>query len=136
MKQPVRPFKNTLKLLILILTISLASCSGLIEEAVDAAAPKEIEDKNKTNFDALTCESQGGTVENVCMQNQLFCIQSYSDAGKTCTDSSECLGDCRVEGQFIEANTETSGFCSADNNPCGCFQAVEAGIAEYAICVD
>ncbi|MCF8504510.1 MAG: hypothetical protein K9G59_06310 [Caulobacter sp.] len=66
----------------------------------------------------------------------MTCIVSYRDAGKACTDGSQCLGK-RCTGEFEnkpDANPAT-GACAATNNPFGCQTIIRDGKAA-TICVD
>ena len=65
------------------------------------------------------------------------CVVTYTDAGKACQDSSDCQGKCKNTGEFLDANAKTqSGQCASDSSPFGCYQAIEEGVTQPAICVD
>ena len=65
------------------------------------------------------------------------CVVSYSDAGKACQDSSDCQGKCKTTGEFVDANAKNqSGQCASDSSPFGCYQMIEEGVTQPAICVD
>lgn len=82
------------------------------------------------------CEAVGGEVRPDGLAGSEQCIQTMPDAGKACTDSSECLAGCKIEGEFVDFNTPAIGQCSQNDSPFGCFQTVEDGLAAPAICVD
>ena len=65
------------------------------------------------------------------------CVVNYSDAGKACQESSDCQGKCKNTGEFIESGTKNhSGQCASDSSGFGCYQTIEKGVAQPAICVD
>ncbi len=83
------------------------------------------------------CTKQGGKLEKQGMAQCYLCTIEYADAGKTCSDSSECDGACLNYGDFIPAGkTNQKGQCSKDNSPFGCYQKIEKGMAKHAMCVD
>lgn len=82
------------------------------------------------------CEAVGGEVRPDGLAGSEQCIQTMPDAGKACTDSSECLAECKVVGEFVDFNVAAVGQCSQNDSPFGCFQTVEDGLATPAICVD
>ena len=83
------------------------------------------------------CEAAGGEVRRDGMAGWEHCIQEYADAGAACSDASDCLGRCMIDGEFTAAGQPTdAGRCEANNSPFGCFQTVENGVATAALCVD
>ncbi len=65
------------------------------------------------------------------------CVVNYSDAGKACQESSDCQGKCKNTGEFIESGAKNhSGQCASDSSGFGCYQTIEKGVAQPAICVD
>lgn len=83
------------------------------------------------------CTAKGGAF---LQQGRLGCYQclvTYTDAGKACQDSTDCQGKCKNTGEFIAANVKTqSGQCASDSSLFGCYQTIEKGVAQPAICVD
>ena len=88
--------------------------------------------------DAASCKTQGGDWRPVCRMQQPACITTFPDAGKACTDGSQCAGDCLAspEAGFADGGATATGICAANNDPCGCKQKIEDGKATSAICVD
>ena len=62
------------------------------------------------------------------------CILDYTDAGKACTDGSQCQGDCLATDS--EGKTPAVGQCAADSNTFGCRARIADGVAEPMRCVD
>jgi len=124
-----------MKVLLLILATLFVGCVPTPEKDMDEPTT-DVRQETLSQIDVSACLDKGGVIKNVCMLAVPTCIQSYKDAGKECIDSSDCSGDCRIENEFVVAGAKTAGFCSADNNPCGCYQLVVNGKAEDALCAD
>ncbi|MDP3493994.1 MAG: hypothetical protein Q8R82_12845 [Hyphomonadaceae bacterium] len=88
--------------------------------------------------DEASCKTQGGDWRPVCRMQQPACITTFPDAGKACTDGSQCAGDCMAspEAGFADGGAAATGVCASNNDPCGCKQKIEDGKATAAICVD
>ena len=102
-------------------------------------ADDKLENQRKealSKIDILACLDSGGVIKSVCMLGIPACVHTHNDAGKKCTSSADCQGDCRADGDFLEVGTNAVGSCSIDSDPCGCYQLIEAGLAEFALCVD
>ena len=83
------------------------------------------------------CAAKGGAFSQQGMLGCYQCVLIYTDAGKACQDSSDCQGKCKNTGEFLDANAKTqSGQCASDSSPFGCYQTIEEGVAQPAICVD
>lgn len=80
------------------------------------------------------CATLKGDWRPICMMGKPACVVTYKDAGKSCADSSECSGRCQTSG--AQPGSETRGQCTANSDPCGCFQLVENGKAGYPLCAD
>ena len=106
--------------------------AGPVAEA-PAAAPEQI-----VATDEASCKTQGGDWRPVCRMQQPACITTFPDAGKACTDGSQCAGDClaSAEGGFAAGGSAATGVCASDNDPCGCKQKIEDGKATAAVCAD
>ncbi len=84
----------------------------------------------------LDCQKQGGTLKKQGMAQCYMCTINYADAGKVCSDSSNCQGACLNYNNFAPVGKATKGQCAKTNSPFGCYQRVEKGVAKNAICVD
>lgn len=85
---------------------------------------------------ASSCLAGGGTMKQVGKLQSWKCITPYKDAGKACTDSSQCEGDCQTSVTTQTDTTPISGTCQVDNSHFGCSATVEKGKLGRAICVD
>jgi hypothetical protein len=81
------------------------------------------------------CAKAGGEVRPVCMRGLPMCVVNFSDAGKACKDGKECMGRCLGDSS-TPMNQPATGKCAATNDPCGCFQLVENGVAQPTLCAD
>lgn len=89
-----------------------------------------------TTAERAICEAAGGEVRRDGLAGWEQCIQTPPDAGQACSDSSDCLDRCMLVGEFTEYGAPATGQCSQSDSPFGCFQTVENGRAEPALCVD
>lgn len=89
--------------------------------------------------DAAQCAKKGGEIRPVCRRGTPTCVLAYADAGRTCSDSSQCQGRCVVDRENelpAPAAGKSTGVCEADSDPCGCSAEVIGGVAQPARCVD
>ncbi len=90
-----------------------------------------------TEKKVIDCQKQGGSLQKQGMAQCYMCTIEYADAGKACSDGSECQGACLNYNDFIPAGkTNQQGQCAKTNSPFGCYQVIEKGVAKHAMCVD
>ncbi|KGK56969.1 hypothetical protein NC00_15230 [Xanthomonas cannabis pv. phaseoli] len=85
--------------------------------------------------DAAACTAKGGQLRPVGRMQTVRCIVPYADAGKTCSDNSDCSGDCLVTS-IVPTGAATTGTCQRDSDRFGCRQEVIAGKGQAALCID
>ncbi|HWQ88133.1 hypothetical protein [Brevundimonas sp.] len=87
---------------------------------------------------AADCIARNGTMQPVGRMQTMQCVIRYADAGKRCTDSDQCAGECRTADVTARPaeGAAVAGVCQADSNRFGCFTRVEDGKAEATLCVD
>ena len=86
---------------------------------------------------AQACTAKGGAFSQQGMLGCYQCVVSYTDAGKVCQDGSDCQGQCKNTGEFIDSHANNQkGQCASDSSVFGCYQTIEKGVAQPAICVD
>lgn len=117
--------------------LSTAACAPTpkpqaTSEAAEAPAQPSAEQQESD------CKAKGGILQPVCRLGRVTCIVKFSDAGKACTDGSQCesqkcLAD--VTGPR-DPNAPVSGQCKATNDPCGCSTPVEDGKLGVGVCID
>lgn len=81
------------------------------------------------------CTAKGGAMQPVGKAQIPTCVIPYADAGKACTDKSQCQGACVLEGN-LEAAGDVTGQCQKTNRQFGCYAKVVNGKSTGAICVD
>lgn len=65
------------------------------------------------------------------------CVIAYADAGKQCTSSEQCRGDCRAaDVTAVVPGRPAAGLCQATSEAFGCHARVEGGVAQAALCID
>ncbi|AMT97006.1 MULTISPECIES: hypothetical protein [Psychrobacter] len=115
-----------------LLFISACQTPAMTEEQNNAnSASKSVE------MLAKECLAKGGEYTKEGRLQAYRCVQQFSDAGKSCSDSSECQGKCTNSDTAIEAGkTNVKGTCAANDTPFGCRQTIEGGVAKGFLCVD
>ncbi|ABE75189.1 hypothetical protein [Psychrobacter cryohalolentis] len=89
------------------------------------------------NETVQACTAKGGAFSQRGRLGCYQCVVTYTDAGKACQDSTDCQGKCKNTGKFIKSGTKNqSGQCASDSSGFGCYQTIEKGVAQPAICVD
>jgi len=136
----------------LIIAFSFAACTSHVEtptpsESSTTATTKtnatytpitfELENREDEPTDAerMRCTDAGGTVQRDGILGFYRCTQDLPDGGKACSNSSECLGRCLVQGEVADDGTAV-GACQRTDSPFGCFSMVENGRATPGFCVD
>ena len=89
-------------------------------------------------LDKAACAAKGGHVTQGGLLGFWGCEIPFPDAGKACSDKSDCAGRC-----YAADNTDRSaapgkakGKCQATNSPFGCHAEIDKGVVEPALCVD
>lgn len=105
-----------------------------------AAPPKTIDDLRAESLAAIDkegCAAKGGEVRQEGMLGTYRCTVPYADAGKTCTDKSDCEGKCLLPPESEAATGEAAtGACQANDSPFGCYAEIVDGKIAAALCVD
>lgn len=90
-----------------------------------------------TAEERAACTAVGGDIVRDGLAGYDRCRQYFSDAGKSCTDSTDCLGRCDVPpNTSVDLDQPVTGQCTANDSPFGCYQSVTDGSAAPPICVD
>lgn len=107
-------------------------CTGLIpateEEfnkipTISSLDPSQVLPLNTGESQQEICEQEGGKwTSGEPQYGGQRCIKSYADAGKKCTNSDQCLGDCVTN---IVSNLGKEGTCQKTNDRELCFNPVE-----------
>lgn len=117
-------------LIIILFAVLLAACSSNRSASETSGAAAQA-----PNF-AQQCERSGGSWTRGGIALFYGCLRPAADAGKSCTDSSQCSHHCNATpGTSPAPGTATSGQCQADNNYAGCQIEIRKGIAQPRYCV-
>ena len=106
----------------------LVLADGMIDNAVQQAL----------TANPAACARAGGALQPVCRMQMPMCLITFTDAGKSCTDGAHCgSGRCyAAPPTAASGGSGPTGQCAPTNNPCGCNQRVEDGVALPTLCVD
>lgn len=82
------------------------------------------------------CRSEGGAVRGVGIFGTAACVKRFADAGKICSDKSQCQGLCKAPESSI-VGSRSIGTCQEDTHDIyGCYDKVEQGIVVGGVCLD
>ena len=98
-------------------------------ESPEFAGHCQADGKSEPIDAAAACKARGGDIRPVCRRHVPTCVVRYADAGKACTDKSDCQGRCLV-------GSEGTGQCEVDDDPCGCKIEMKGGKQAGGRCVD
>lgn len=116
--------------------LGLAACSPT--PAPEPVVPTaEVPEPPQMTVSSSACTARGGEMRQVGRAQTWQCVIKYAEAGKRCTDGSQCEGDCEIPGNSgIAAGAAATGVCQADSNRFGCRTTVENGKAGNTLCID
>lgn len=107
--------------------------------AVLAACAQTVATQAVDSPDLTNCAARGGVVDTVGRLQRTVCRVPYADAGKTCSDKSDCAARCildREAGDAEAASGPVQGKCQQHQTQFGCFSEVDGGKVISTICVD
>ena len=110
------------RLSLLLVSVVLAACSQWQARPTDQKArPFALIELDK-------CEGSGGTIQARGINSRAVCVLPFKDAGKACSDKSDCQGVCFAAPNAILGKDHSSGTCQKDpyDFPT-CFQSVSQG---------
>lgn len=128
-----------LKALLLVAGLALAACSPTPapEPVVPVVPAVQAPEKATMTIRDSACTARGGEMQQVGRMQSWQCVVKFADAGKRCTDASQCEGQCEIAGNSgIAAGASATGVCQADSNRFGCRTTVENGKAGNTLCID
>jgi len=112
------------------LTFSLAACYNTAP--TETTTPAKPAGPISSQAD---CTAAGGKWEQVGLAGSLACVLKTKDAGKSCTDSSQCEERCLATADPVD-DTNMIGQCQTSNQPFGCFAEMENGAPGPTLCID
>ena len=121
------------------LAIILSACTGSVVPS-QAGQYEQHGLSLKQRADSLkseqACVAQQGEWRKVGKRQRFACILPASDAGKACTDSSQCEVACVSPSLSAQPAGEVTGQCQATTHRFGCRAFVENGKVGPALCID
>jgi len=136
----------------LVAAFLLTSCDPVVstQETVPSANAGAASKSSPVVDTQPACESAGGQWLPDCSPNAPRCLMPYADAGKQCTDSSECesnmcitdLEEVCTAGEGCKAphvpkpGESASGICKRNNERCGSFIEIKGGLAQVPYHID
>jgi len=107
------------------------------DEAVAAEPVAADEPREPSAPDPVECKARGGKIRPVCRMQVPACVVRFADAGKRCTDKSQCQGLCLLDGDHpADLGAPAHGRCQEEDDPCGCKIEVKNGKVAGGRCVD
>jgi hypothetical protein len=125
---------------VLLIAITLCGCTTMgasADKVAKVPGPWVSTSDGKTNITAADrerCSAVGGEIRQTGFIN-FSCVYPAPDAGKRCTDGSQCNGKC-LAPEETAPNVHTEGQCSDMVNRGGCANFVINGVATGMLCVD
>lgn len=116
---------------ILAAALVLAACA----QKTAVAPPASTEWPPSQDMTEAECKIAGGNWGPVGLMGTPACTLKSPDAGKQCSDSSECAGDCWSDS-VAAVGSRSTGVCQPTNMPFGCHSEVKGGVVQPALCVD
>ena len=89
-----------------------------------------------SQIDQRACLARGGAIRGVGMFAMPACVIPFADAGKSCSDMSECLGKCIVYNGDLPEGAPSTGTCQHDDHLDGCWAEIVDGRIGRGWCVE
>jgi hypothetical protein len=122
------------KLVVVAAVLVTCSCSS----RHDWHMQKSVERSREVAFaqvDQEKCRAEGGTVRGVGMFGTPACVKPFQDAGKVCSDKSECAGLCKAPSDS-PIGLRSSGTCQRDSQDIYGCNRIEQGLVVGGVCLD
>jgi hypothetical protein len=129
----MRPFAS---LVLFALTLGACTQTPVAEES---AAPLPAAVAATGAGSGGKCDRPGQFWARRGLAGERMCVTPYPDAGKACSDRSDCTGRCIADYEAVKGQTSGSpavGKCQADDALFGCYAEVAQGRLGPRICVD
>ena len=115
---------------------ALCGCSSVFEQRMERNVDRMRSDE-LAKIDQEQCKAEGGLIRGVGIFGTPACVKPYPDAGKTCSDRSECQGLCKSIPDAVIGSSPATGTCQRDTHDIfGCYNEIKAGVVVAGMCVD
>ncbi|MBK1634939.1 hypothetical protein [Rhodovulum adriaticum] len=104
--------------------LPLSACLGENPDPLDPQGRSAAE----LRAQKAACEADGGTFAHGGLSG-LMCIRTLEDAGKACTRSTDCIGECVV-------NDSGRGQCYGQSPMFGCHVMLDEKGDKFEMCID
>ena len=121
-------------------TLIARTCLSLSLLAVCTAAVAQ--QSRKLSVEAQRqCLASGGKLAIMGLSGNEGCVRPTPDAGKSCTDGTQCKAGCFLDERqpgFKQpaAGSKVAGVCAPTDFPFGCRTAVVKGTVGIGLCID
>jgi|GEM_PF-2603030 hypothetical protein len=82
------------------------------------------------------CDAEHGKWQRIGKAGFPACVHQSRDAGKACSDASECQFGCDAGMQKPASSGPVTGKCAANDDHFGCHAWVEHGRIKESVCAD
>ena len=122
-------------LTVLIVVCFICGCSSWQDWRMQKSAERS-RAATLATIDQEQCRAEGGFIRGVGIFGTPACVKPLPDAGKVCSDKSECQGLCKAPEDAVVGSSSTS-TCQADTHDIyGCYDMIEKGTVVGGICFD
>lgn len=127
------------KLILTAVFAALCACAPALAPETTPPTSQAAAPRPGDSTDIANCAARGGVVDTVGRMQRQVCRVPYVDAGKTCSNKSDCTARCILdneEGGEVPAKGKVTGQCQQYQTQFGCFSEVDGGLVKSTICVD
>ena len=122
-------------------TMLISACGGTSSSKMDKPAEPtkpvaSLSELARSLKSESSCKAKGGQWQRVGMLQTFVCVLPTSDAGKSCTDGSQCQMSCLAKDPSLTPGSKATGQCSKSTNIFGCKTRVKDGKIEGTLCID
>jgi hypothetical protein len=116
-----------------------ATCLLIAAAAIATCSPAPHEFQGQRVPNAAECTAKAAFLDHRGMFGKVMCVTPFPDAGKACSDKSNCSGRCIIAYEKLGGIADPShatGQCQADDAQFGCYSEIVGGKVTQPICVD
>ncbi len=121
-------------MLAVLMVVQGCSASHMDSESVSKSQVSLVEQARALSS-RQSCEAEGGAWQKLGKLQREACVLSASDAGKSCSNKSDCEVTC-ITKERGKTGSEVAGQCYHSTNLFGCRTYVSSGVAQPTLCID